>query len=368
MTGRLTSLRLVVAGGLLAVVGRVASEFPAVVSGHRDLVFPRLAVILQAASGRTVASLGEIAAILLVAGALTLLAVRRTRAVGGLAVAAGVGVLTFYIAWGIGYRYPPLASRLTPIPSMPETEEAARFIELAEASARLVGRAAGTAPGFDGDPADLLRRINAGLDGGFGRLPASVESSPIRGVRFGPAKFSRVSFALSRLLISGYYLPWTGEAQINAEMTRTQWPRVAAHEKAHQRGFARENEATVIGVLACLSSSEPAVFYSGALGLFASFDRELAKGGEDVRRRIWAALPPRAVEDFRKEAAFWKAHEGAAAVVGEKVNDTYLKAQGVRSGVKSYGETTRLLLQAMETGGLPLSDLLRNPGAGRDAR
>lgn len=363
MTTRATSLRLVVAGGLLAVAGRAASEFPPVVEGHREHVFPRLAVFLQAVSGYTVVTLGEVAAILLIVGTLALLTVRRRRAVGGLAVGLGAGVLTFYAAWGLAYRYPPLASRLAPVSQLSAADEKARFIELAESSARLVNRAASQTPGFDGEPPDVLRRINAGLDEGFARLPASIESTRVSGIRFGPVKFSRVSFALSRLLISGYYLPWTGEAQINSEMTRTQWPRVAAHERAHQRGFARENEATVIGVIACLFSRDPAVFYSGALGLFVSFDRELAKGDDAVRRRIWAALPPRAVEDFRKEAAFWKAHEGAAAVVSEKVNDTYLKAQGVKGGVKSYGETTRLLLQAVETGGLPLSDLLRTEPA-----
>ena len=166
---------------------------------------------------------------------------------------------------------------------------------------------------------------------------------------------------MSRLQLSGYYFPWTGEAQINAEMPRSLWPRVAAHEKAHQRGFARENEATVIGVLTCLLSSDPTVFYSGSLGLFVSLDRELARADPEARRRIWGTLPRRVTEDLRQEAAFWKAHEGVAGEVSQKVNDSYLKAQGVRSGVASYAETTRLLLQARQTDSLGLSRLLKSP-------
>jgi hypothetical protein len=134
---------------------------------------------------------------------------------------------------------------------------------------------------------------------------------------------------------------------------------VSGHEKAHQRGFARENEATLIGIVTCLSSPDPTVFYGGALGLFVGFDRELARVDPEARQRIWAGLPPRVVEDLRVEAAFWKGHEGVAGKVSEKVNDTYLKAQGVKAGVASYAETTRLILQAIETPGLDLGRLLQ---------
>jgi hypothetical protein len=203
-----------------------------------------------------------------------------------------------------------------------------------------------------------MARINRGLREGLRGLPALIEASPVRGVAFGPAKLSRVSFALSRLQLSGYYFPWTGEAQINARMPRTLWPRVAAHEAAHQRGFARENEATVVGLLTCLKSPDPDVFYSGMLGLFAGFDRELSRVDAEARGRIWEGLPSRVIRDFARESGFWKSHEGVAGAISERVNDTYLKAQGVRTGIDSYHETTRLLLQAIGTPGLGISSLL----------
>ena len=357
---RLTDLRLAGLGLSLAALGRLSAESTRLVEWHRSKVLPRVAAVLQPASGAVDTTLGELGVVLLIGGCLAVIVKRRTKALGPLTFLLGAAVFSFYMSWGLAYQYPPLAVRLAPFSQLSEAASKARLLELAESSARLVSRAAARSPDFSGDSAELLRRIDAGLVEGFSRLPASIEASPIRGVRFGPVKFSRVSFAMSRLQLSGYYLPWSGEAQINAEMTRTQWPRVAAHEKAHQRGFARENEATVMGVLACLSSREPAVFYAGSLGLFVGFDRELAKADRETRRRIWALLPPRAVEDFQKEAAFWKSHEGAAGVVSEKVNDTYLKAQGVQSGVLSYGETTRLILQAIDTETLEVKALLKD--------
>ena len=295
----------------------------------------------------------------LIVFAVAALATRRSRVIGSLLFALGFIVFAFYLSWGLAYGYPLLSTRLAATVESDEKASAALLVELAERSARLAARAAEAPVSFGGGDAEFFARVNAGLDAGFTRWPAALEASPVRGIAFGPAKPSRVSFALSRLQISGFYFPWTGEAQIDAEMPRTLWPRVSGHEKAHQRGFARENEATVIGMITCLSSPDPTVFYGGTLGLFVGFDRELARVDPEARQRIWASLPPRVAGDLRAEAAFWKRHEGVAGTVSEKVNDTYLKAQGVRSGIASYAETTRLILQAIETPGLDLGRLLR---------
>ncbi len=351
--------RLAGPGLILAILGRASLEWPAFVEWHRTVVLPRLAGMLQAFSGFTAANLGEGLAVVLIGVGLILLVMKRAAVLPALALSGGLAVLSFYALWGLAYRYSPLSTRLASLGPASDEASARRFIELAEGAARLVDRAAGGLPEFEGDADVVMARINAGLSEGASRLPVSIDVSPIRGVAFGPVKFSRVSFALSRLQLSGYYFPWTGEAQINAEMPRTLWPRVAAHEKAHQQGFARENEATVMGVLMCLRSTDPLVFYSGALGLYVNFDRELARLDRETRVRVWAMLPERVGADFRNEAAFWKAHDGAAGAVSEKVNDTYLKAQGVGSGVRSYGETTRLILQAIETGSLEIAPLLR---------
>ena len=354
---------LAAAGLGLAGLARFLAEVPAVVQWHRAFIFPGVAGALQAVSGSAESTMGEVVAVVLALLWLAWLVRRRSRAIGGALFALGLIVFSFYAAWGLAYHYPPLSTRLSPLVTEPSVKEStARLVDLAERSARLAAVASEAAGSFSGADADFLARINAGLEAGFSRWPASIEASPVRAVSFGPAKLSRVSFALSRLQISGYYLPWTGEAQIDAEMPRTLWPRVAAHEKAHQRGFARENEATVIGIITCLSSPDPMVFYGGALGLFVAFDRELERVGPEERRRVWAALPQRIAHDLRAEAAFWKVHEGVAGAVSEKVNDSYLKAQGVKSGVGSYGETTRLILQAVDTPALDIGRLLWGMG------
>ncbi len=346
-------------GLALALVGRVLAEIPGVVEWHRNIVFPRLVPILQSISASSVSTVGEVGASVLVALAAVALVLRRTAVVGILALLAGLLAFAFYGAWGLAYSYPALSTRLIPLrPTSVASPSAVGLMELSEMSARLVAHASAAAVSEETPEAGYLARVNLGLSDGFARLPKSIEAAPLGGAGSGSFKLSRVSFALSRLGLSGYYFPWTGEAQINAEMPRSLWARVGAHEMAHQGGFARENEATVVGVLACLGSKDDTVRYSGALGLFVSLDKDLSRAEPQVRQGLWAALPGRALDDLRREAAFWKAREGVASSVSEKVNDTYLKAQGIKEGVASYSETTLLFMKAVDAG---LVDLGRAP-------
>ena len=348
------------AGVVLAGAGRLSGEVLSLREWHRIFVLPLVAAIQQPASGSLGSTMGEPLAVVAVVFAVAALIKWRRRAVGAVIFGAGFLVFLFYVAWGTAYDYPPLASRLASIQAPSDTGELVRRMEQ---SARFVAHAAsGLPPVREWEREDILARSNAALRQGFAARPSEIEAAPVHERVFGPAKISRVSWALSRLQLSGYYFPWTGEAQINGEMPRSLWPRVAAHEKAHQRGFARENEATVIGLLGCLASADPVARYSAGLGLFVAFDRDIARVDPDARRAIWESLPPRVRDDLRTEAAFWKRFDGPAAAVSERVNDTYLKTQGVRSGVASYGETTRLLLQAIETPGLPLRARLEGDG------
>ena len=344
----------IVAFGCIAtgLLGRSLLGFPAAVEWHRETLFPLVCAALQAFFGSTVYSVGEILAIVVIGLALVALGRSPQRAVPRVLTIGGLAVFFFYATWGLAYRYPPLSDHLSALSASGEAPE--YLVSTFELSARLVAELTPKSLS-SGSDLELLGRVNAALTKGFEALPLSLEASPIRAIDFGPARFSRVSFALTRLQLSGYYFPWTGEAHINQQMPRSAWARVAGHERAHQRGFARENEATVMGVLACLGSSDPPVRYSGALGLFIALDRDVARGDAGARKRLWDLLPARALSDLREEEAFWKAQEGAMARVSEKVNDTYLKAQGVRSGVVSYSETTRLFLQALQTGSLSAS-------------
>lgn len=161
--------------------------------------------------------------------------------------------------------------------------------------------------------------------------------------RYGPPKPIYFSGLLSRLGLSGFYMPFTGEPNFNAAQPDFDLPFVIAHEKAHQRGFAREDEAEFIAFLVCINSTHPYLRYSGYLnaldviGAFGGSDPEFYK---NLAGRIGEG--PR--NDLRARAAFWARNEGPARAVAHKINNSYLKANRIGSGTQSYGEDIALIV------------------------
>ena len=68
--------------------------------------------------------------------------------------------------------------------------------------------------------------------------------------------------------IAGVYTYFTGEANINTNFPDYTIPYTAAHEMAHQRGIAREDEANFVAFLVCAASDDPYIRYSGYLNLY----------------------------------------------------------------------------------------------------
>jgi uncharacterized protein DUF3810 len=148
---------------------------------------------------------------------------------------------------------------------------------------------------------------------------------------------------LARLGISGIFMPFTGEANVDTTLPQWTLPFVAAHEVAHQRGFAREDEANFLAYASCTRHPDPTARYSAAmeaslyaLGALRAVDAEAhraleARRGPAVRRDL-AAL-----EEWRRR------YESRAGAVNQKVNDAYLRAQG-QDGVTTYGRMVDLLI------------------------
>ena len=68
--------------------------------------------------------------------------------------------------------------------------------------------------------------------------------------------------------ITGYYNPFSGEAQYRNDIPAVLLPYVMCHEIGHQIGYASESEANFAGYLSCSSSTDPYFLYSVYLDLF----------------------------------------------------------------------------------------------------
>lgn len=155
-----------------------------------------------------------------------------------------------------------------------------------------------------------------------------------------PAYFSGV---LTRLGIGGFYFPFTGEPHYNADAPDFQLPFSAAHEMAHQRGVARESEANFVAYLVCVNSRDPFVRYSGyrnGLGVLSELSRLEPERAKSLAKR----LGPGYAEDSRRAAIFWAKAAGAAGALSRRINDLYLRANRVKSGVEDYRASTALII------------------------
>ncbi len=70
-----------------------------------------------------------------------------------------------------------------------------------------------------------------------------------------PVKLARYPELFKALGLAGVYIPWTGEALISGDEPPLSMPFLAAHESAHQMGYAREDEANYIAYLACMKGT-----------------------------------------------------------------------------------------------------------------
>lgn len=146
-----------------------------------------------------------------------------------------------------------------------------------------------------------------------------------------------LSEAMSYTHITGIYTFFTGEANINVNFPDYTIPYTAAHELAHQRGIAREDEANLIAFLVSTESDDDYILYCAYLNMYEYVASALYKADKDLYKEAIGTLSA----DVRSELVaysnfFSKYQQSTASKVSNKVNDVYLKAQGT-VGKKSYG-------------------------------
>ncbi len=258
-----------------------------------------------------------------------------------LLAAAGALYLAFLLSWGLNYRRPSLAT-LAGLGPPGGTRD-----ELRALSAELIGRANALRDGLAEDAQGIMRLPagrRAALDAAHeGLRLAAQRLGPLEGprVRPKPAVFSPL---LSRLGIAGIFVPFTGEAHVNATLPDVDVPFAASHELAHERGLAREDEANYAAAVACRMHPAPEFRYSGALLSSTYVQAALARVDRPGALALEANRGPGVRRDLRALAEWSRRYRSRLTEVSNRVNDTYLRSQGQELGVRSYGAMVDLLL------------------------
>ena len=151
------------------------------------------------------------------------------------------------------------------------------------------------------------------------------------------------------------------EANYNNVMYVMNLPSTLCHELAHLKGFIREDEANLIGYLACVQSEDIYFRYSGYLSVLyyidndyreaAGYERYLAAPGilPQVHRDNIFLTPKE--RDRIQETALLSTETVDA--VSDQVADVRLKLNGVAEGMVSYSRVVELLLRYYDVNGYP---------------
>ena len=150
-------------------------------------------------------------------------------------------------------------------------------------------------------------------------------------------KFLLSNECLNAFGISGFFSPLFMEPHLNSDLLLWEQPHVMAHEKAHFMGFASETDANFIAYLACLISESDILRYSAALNVLLSVRQYMPD--ETKWRKLFNGLPQRVKQDIKaRNARLLRNQRDYPKLLqaGKKINDTYLKLNSQKLGIKSY--------------------------------
>jgi hypothetical protein len=248
----------------------------------------------------------------------------------------GAMIFLFYFLWGFNYMRLPIETHLKIKPTPLNINEIRRETAFA---LQMVVHSRETIPGIN-------NISNNALDKGF--LPEGLEDKIRENLErilksmnypiIGRVQVKKIwsGGLLMRLGISGFYLPFTGEAYMPTSLTAVEIPFLLAHEMVHGYGFSREGTANFLAYLACISSREPFIKYSGSLVYFNHISACLYRTSLDEYKELRKMLPPGIIADQEKKYKNWRKYHGWLMDWSQKMYDNFLKTQGIRQGIKSY--------------------------------
>ena len=145
--------------------------------------------------------------------------------------------------------------------------------------------------------------------------------------------------------ITGVYCPWTSEANVNTDVPDFEIPHTAAHEMAHTMGIAREDECNFIAFLACIKSGIADYEYSGYLSAYSYCLNALYDADTELWKKALSHCSEGVIRDLNYNNSYWEQFEGEVMESATDFNDSFIKANGVESGVLSYSQMVELLLR-----------------------
>jgi len=164
----------------------------------------------------------------------------------------------------------------------------------------------------------------------------------MKSIQAKPIFFSRLQSILG---FTGMYFPFTGEANVNVDAPNFLVPSTIAHEMAHQRMVASEQEANFVGIAAAITSDDVIFQYSGYLAGLIQTSNALYS----VAPQVWTAIAqyyftPELSHDWDINYNYWDKLSSPVEDAAEQTYDSFLKSNDQTLGIRSYGACVDLLV------------------------
>ena len=233
----------------------------------------------------------------------------------------GVFIAYFYFIWGFNYACPSFMQHL-------HIDMESQQIESINIEAQI-------------DRCNKLRQF-VNTDQHYGSEPltetevaqlSQLVSSVLKQHQFfhyGEASVRQLSSSawLRKLGIAGIYMPFTGAGNVDLTYLRHQRLFTTAHELAHAYGITDEGEANLIAYIALMQSNNREYQFSATFTLFRYLRYESAS--DDI------VLPQWMIDDLQILKENSTLYPPLFGELSERINDLYLKTNGLEDGVDSY--------------------------------
>jgi hypothetical protein len=251
-------------------------------------------------------------------------------------ICAETGMLVFYLFWGMNYFRPP----------------AGELLNLRDSSYTTADLKAVTMMLIDSANASRSRVTLADLSQGNSTIYQTavlairkLSDDSVNFRTYSPGiKPSLLTPLLNYIGTSGYYNPFTSEAQINYRMPVFERPVVACHEMSHQMGYGTEDEANFAGFIGGIGSHDRLLRYSAYHLAVDEFMHALryrdTTANNELKPRISAAVR----NDFKAERAYWLRYQGEADILSSIFYDRFLKANNQPHGLGTYNRMVLLVM------------------------
>ncbi|HVG12439.1 MAG TPA: DUF3810 domain-containing protein [Flavisolibacter sp.] len=253
--------------------------------------------------------------------------------------------LAFNVLWGLNYDRVGLARQFH-LEVQPYNKE-----DLLQLTAALQSRLCTYAEGLDTTGRRALDSNKVLFQKGAASFADIQPSYPFLKYTPSSIKASLITPLGRYFGFTGYYNPFTAEAQLKTSVPAFVKPFVLCHEIAHQLGYAKENEANFISFIVAGSSSDVHFRYAVYFDMYLYALAELVEEDFTLAWMVASTAHPQVQRDRRAYSEYLRGEKNSIEPFVSSFYDQYLKMNNQPKGRGSYNQVVGWLIALMKKDG-----------------